>query len=88
MNYQDWKRSDLPFHSIEAWGSVYSLVLREAGRLIAIGMVVGLLCSGAGATMIRKLLFGTQPWGASTLGAIAVSLTIFAMLPARRAASV
>ena len=75
-----------------ARGSVYSLVLREAGRLTAIGIVAGLLCSVAGATMIRKLLFGIQPWDASTLGAVAVSLTIFAMLasfiPARRAASV
>ena len=41
---------------------------------------------------MRKLLFGTQPWDAPTLGAVAVSLTIFAMfasfIPARRAASV
>jgi macrolide transport system ATP-binding/permease protein len=75
-----------------ARGSVYSLVLREAGRLTAIGIVAGLLCSVAGATLLRKLLFGTQPWDAPTLGAVAVSLTIFAMIasfiPARRAASV
>jgi macrolide transport system ATP-binding/permease protein len=75
-----------------ARGSVYSLVLREAGRLTAIGIVAGLLCSVAGATLMRKLLFGTQPWDAPTLCVVAVSLTIFAMLasfiPARRAASV
>jgi macrolide transport system ATP-binding/permease protein len=75
-----------------ARGAVYGLVLREAGRLTAIGIVAGLLCSVASATLMRKLLFGTQPWDAPTLGVVAVALTIFAMLasfiPARRAASV
>src|ERR1700728_831555 len=75
-----------------ARGSVYGLVLREAGRLTAIGIVTGLLCSVAGATLMRKLLFGTQPWDAPTLGVVAASVTMFAMLasfiPARRASSV
>lgn len=75
-----------------ARGSVYGLVLGEAGRLIAIGIVAGLLCSVAGAAVMRNLLFGIQPWDAPTLVAVAVSLAIFAMLasfiPARRAASV
>ena len=75
-----------------ARGSVYSLVLRDAGRLTAIGVVTGLLCSVAGATLMRKLLFGTRPWDAPTLGAVAASVTMFAMLasfiPARRASSV
>jgi predicted permease len=75
-----------------ARGSVYRLVLGEAGRLTAVGIVAGLLCSVAGATLMRKLLFGTQPWDAPTLGVVAVSLTVFALLasfiPARRAASV
>jgi predicted permease len=75
-----------------ARSSVYSLVLREAGRLTVIGIVAGLLASVAGATLMRKLLFGTQAWDAPTLAAVAVSLAVFAMLasyiPARRAASV
>ncbi len=58
--------------------------------MIAIGIVAGLLCSVAGAGVMRKLLFGTQPWDAPTLGGVAVWLAIFAMLasfiPARRAA--
>ncbi|HEY2466534.1 MAG TPA: ABC transporter permease [Terracidiphilus sp.] len=73
-----------------ARGSVYSLVLKEAGRLIAIGVVAGLVCSVAGASLIRKLLFGIEAWDVPTLFAVAVSLAAFATLasyiPARRAA--
>lgn len=71
--------------------SVYKLVLQDAGRLIAIGIIAGLLCSVASATLMRKLLFSTEVWDAPTLVAVAVSLGIFALLasyiPARRAAS-
>jgi ABC-type antimicrobial peptide transport system permease subunit len=73
-------------------GSVYGMVLREAGLLIAVGILTGLVCSVAGAALIHKLLFGTQPWDTFTLAGVALSLAIFALLaiylPARRAASV
>jgi macrolide transport system ATP-binding/permease protein len=72
--------------------SVYRLILSEAGWLTGIGIVAGLCCSVAAATLMRKLLFGTEAWDAPTLGAVAVVLAISAMLasylPARRAASV
>jgi len=72
--------------------SVYRLILREAGWLTAIGIVVGLCCSVAAATLMRKLLFGTQAWDATTLAAVGLVLALSAMLasylPARRAASV
>jgi macrolide transport system ATP-binding/permease protein len=72
--------------------SVYRLILKEAGWLTAIGIVAGLCCSVAAATLMRKLLFGTQAWDATTLAAVAVALALSAMLasylPARRAASV
>lgn len=75
-----------------ARGSVYSLVLKEAGRLTAIGVVAGLICSVAGGSLMRKLLFGIEAWDVSTLVAVAVCLAVFATLasyiPARRAASV
>lgn len=75
-----------------ARASVYSLVLKEAGRLTAIGVVAGLICSVAGARLMRKLLFGIEAWDAPTLVAVAVALAAFATLasyiPARRAASV
>jgi macrolide transport system ATP-binding/permease protein len=72
--------------------TVYQLVMKEAGWLIAAGLVVGLAGSLAGSSLIRSLLFGTQPWDASTLSAVAATLAACALiasfLPARRAASV
>ena len=72
--------------------SVYRLILREAGWLTGVGILAGLCCSVAAATLMRRLLFGTEAWDVSTLGAVAVVLAFAAMmasyLPARRAASV
>jgi macrolide transport system ATP-binding/permease protein len=72
--------------------SVYQLILAEAGRLISIGVVVGMAGAVGAATLMRKLLFGVQAWDAPTLIGVAVVLAASAMLasyfPARRAASV
>jgi macrolide transport system ATP-binding/permease protein len=72
--------------------SVYSLVLRQAGWLTFAGIAIGLACSVAASTLIRKLLFGVEAWDAATLAAVAILLGLAAMaasfLPARRAASV
>jgi predicted permease len=72
--------------------SVYKLVLGEAGRLIAIGVVVGLAGSVGAAMLMGKLLFGVRAWDAGTLMCVAVVLGVSAMMasyfPARRAASV
>ena len=72
--------------------SVYHLILREAARLTTIGILVGLVCAVAGATLMRNLLFSTPPWDVATLAAVAAVLAISALLasyiPARRAASV
>jgi predicted permease len=71
---------------------VYRLVLKEAAQVTAIGAVTGLACSIAGATMIRKMLFGTPPWDVWTLVSVTAVLTIASLLasyiPVRRAASV
>ncbi|HYL09494.1 MAG TPA: ABC transporter permease [Candidatus Acidoferrales bacterium] len=72
--------------------SVYQLILKEAGSLTALGIVIGLIGSVAAAALMRGLLFGVRSWDAPTLAAVAVVLALFALLasffPARRAASV
>ena len=73
-------------------GSVYGLILKEAGWLTGIGIALGLVCSLGAATLMRKLLFGTAAWDAGTLASVAVILAAAAMLasyiPAHRAAGV
>ena len=72
--------------------SVYKLVMQQAGQLTALGVGVGLLCSVGASLMMRKLLFGVEAWDIPTLTAVAVVLSISALLAsyvsARRAASV
>jgi macrolide transport system ATP-binding/permease protein len=72
--------------------SVYTLVMRQAGWLTGAGLAIGLVCSVGASLLIRKLLFGVQPWDAVTLSCVAVLLGLASMaatfLPARRAASV
>jgi ABC-type antimicrobial peptide transport system permease subunit len=72
--------------------AVYQLVMSEAGWLTGIGIVAGLICSVAAATVMRSLLFGVRSWDLSTLGGVAALLGVSALLasyiPARRAASV
>ncbi|HWE84519.1 MAG TPA: ABC transporter permease [Terracidiphilus sp.] len=72
--------------------AIYSMVMRQAGLLTAIGVVLGLACSiGAGLAM-RGLLFGVAAWDASTLAIVALVLAAASLaasfFPARRAASV
>ena len=73
-------------------GSVYRLILWEAGWLICVGIVLGLGCSLGAANLMRKLLFGVAAWDAATLASVALVLAACAMLasflPARRAAGV
>ena len=73
-------------------GSVYQLVMKQAGRLVASGAVVGLVASILCATSMRKLLFGVRAWDVPTLFGVAVLLGLAALvasfMPAHRAASV
>jgi macrolide transport system ATP-binding/permease protein len=73
-------------------GNVYSMVLREAGRLIAVGVIAGMAASVGAAMGLRKLLFGVTAWDAQTLVCVALVLACAALvasfLPARRAALV
>lgn len=72
--------------------AVCRLVLREAGILAALGIALGLIGSVCSATLLRSLLFATQPWDITTLAAVALLLAACAFvasyIPARRAASI
>jgi len=73
-------------------GTVYRLILTEAGWLTMIGMGVGLVSAIGAATLVSNLLFGIRAWDPPTLAGAAALLSIAALagsyLPARRAASV
>ncbi len=73
-------------------GAVYRLVLGEAGRLTAVGVVLGTAGSLGAATLLRTMLFGVRSWDPPTLLGVAAVLGVSALLasytPARRAASV
>jgi macrolide transport system ATP-binding/permease protein len=72
--------------------AVAGMVLREALRLVAVGIGAGVLGSVATAGLLRPLLFGVRPWDATTLAGVAAVLAVAAILasylPAHRAASV
>jgi predicted permease len=73
-------------------GTVYSMVMRQAGWLTVVGLGIGLVCSVGTSLLMRKLLFGVEAWDLPTLAGVAALLGMCAMaasfLPAHRAASV
>jgi predicted permease len=73
-------------------GSVYRLILQEAGWLTAVGIGIGFAGAIGAATLMRDLLFGVKAWDIATLAVVGGVLAIAAMaasfIPARRAASV
>jgi macrolide transport system ATP-binding/permease protein len=73
-------------------GTIYGLVLKEAGRLTALGVAAGLLCSVAVLSLMGKLLFQVKAWDVPTLIGVSLLLGVAALLasylPAHRAASV
>jgi predicted permease len=72
--------------------SVYRLILKDAGGLIGLGLVMGVLGSISAAHLMESQLFEVSSWDVPTLGAVALVLSLSALLasfiPARRAASV
>ena len=72
--------------------TVYRLILSQAGRLIAVGVVLGLAAAVVAAGFMSSLLFGVERWDVQTLGSVAGLLAIAGLLasflPARRAAEV
>ena len=71
---------------------VVGMVMREAGVLVAAGLVVGLVSALAAARAASALLFGLTPHDPATLAAAAIVLAAVAALssyvPARRAVRV
>jgi macrolide transport system ATP-binding/permease protein len=71
---------------------IYSLILQEAGWLVALGIGLGTVLSVVAATAGRKMLFGVSSWDLQTLLAVAALLGGSALaasfLPARRATKV
>jgi macrolide transport system ATP-binding/permease protein len=72
--------------------AVHGMILREAGLLAGIGIVLGLALSIGASSLMGKLLFDVRAWDAGTLAGVAGVLAAFALLasfiPARRAARV
>jgi macrolide transport system ATP-binding/permease protein len=68
------------------------MIMKEASRLVGIGIAAGLLCAVAAATGMRSILFGVRSWDVATLAGVAAVLAVSALLasylPARRAAKV
>jgi len=72
--------------------AVYGMVMRQAGWLTGVGVVIGLVCAVGASMLMRGLLFGVAAWDATTLAGVAAVLggasLAASFLPARRAASV
>jgi len=70
-------------------GDILRLVLREAGRLIAVGMAVGVAAGLTLTQLLRGLLFGVGAADPATFAAVAVVVALVAaaacLIPARRA---
>jgi hypothetical protein len=62
------------------WSAVSGMVLREAVRLIVLGIGAGLFGSLTTAGLLRPLLFGVQPWDWTTLAGVAAVLGVAAMV--------
>lgn len=73
-------------------GDILRLIFSQAGKLVGIGLVIGLAGSLAGSRLLRALLFEVSPQDPVTLVVVAVVLVSVAVaacwIPARRAARV
>jgi len=69
---------------------ILAMVLGEAGRLLAVGVVVGVVLALAAGKTATTLLFGLKPYDPAVLAAAAVGLGVVAvaasLIPAQRAA--
>ncbi len=72
--------------------TVRRMVLKQGAALAAAGVGVGLVVAAGVTRLMASLLFGVQPIDPPTFGAVAVGLSLIALLatwlPARRASSV
>jgi ABC-type antimicrobial peptide transport system permease subunit len=70
--------------------SIVKLVMREAGALLGVGLVIGTVLALAGGKAAASMLFGLKPWDVATFAMALVLLALVAvaasLLPAARAA--
>jgi ABC-type antimicrobial peptide transport system permease subunit len=70
---------------------ILSMILREAGLLVGLGLTIGLVASLAGAQILRSLLYGIAPRDPVTIAAMCGLLLLTGLFaawwPASRAAS-
>jgi len=68
---------------------IVGMVLRQAGTLVLLGIVMGLLGAAAGARLMQGLLVGVKPVDPLTYGSLAGALAgvalLACLLPVRRA---
>lgn len=73
-------------------GQIMRFVFAGAGRMLGIGIALGVVLTIAAARLIQSVLFGVSPIDVVTLGAAVLVLALVAvvatLLPARRAASI
>src|SRR3954469_22615011 len=72
--------------------NIYRLVMTEAGWLVCLGLITGVLGAAATSRMVRTLLFGVGSWDARTFAGVTGLLCVTALaasyFPARRAATI
>jgi putative ABC transport system permease protein len=70
--------------------AVVRMILRDAAKLLAIGLPLGAVLSVVGAQFAAALLYGLKPWDPTTLviatGGLGLVATVASWIPAQRAA--
>jgi predicted permease len=70
--------------------NIHAMILRESGRVLAVGLAMGIPLSIAAAALAHSLLYGLKPYDPGVLATSALLLTLVAFFaawfPARRAA--
>jgi predicted permease len=73
-------------------GNVLRMVLGQAGKMVVLGVVVGMVAAFGLTRLIASMLFGVSPWDPVTLVGVALLLSAVSLLasyiPARRATQV
>jgi predicted permease len=73
-------------------GAVLRMVLMDAGRLVGVGLLLGVVLAIAAGPSLRTLLFGVGPQDVATMAVTSITLAVIALcaayLPSRRAANV